>query len=216
MKTLNKIISFSLWGSYEDYCQGAIRNVELAKEVYDGWQTRFYCREDVPSETISQLCDGGAEVIVKKQTKGDWEGLFWRFLPMDDEDVDIFIVRDTDSRLDYREKACVDEWLNTYRAVHIIRDYPEHGIEILGGTWGCQDKICNMQQMIDGWNEFNKKGCDQRFLKQKLWPIVESNHLAHDEIFNISYSLNFPKHRPTKLSEFVGQQFNKDDERVFY
>jgi len=41
---MKKIISFSLWGDNPIYTQGAIRNAELAKEVYPDW----VCREPNP------------------------------------------------------------------------------------------------------------------------------------------------------------------------
>jgi len=34
---MKKIISFSLWGDNPVYTQGAIRNAELAKEIYPDW-----------------------------------------------------------------------------------------------------------------------------------------------------------------------------------
>ena len=34
---MKKIISFSLWGDILTYTQGAIKNVELAKEVFPDW-----------------------------------------------------------------------------------------------------------------------------------------------------------------------------------
>ena len=40
-------------------------------------------------------------------------GMFWRFLPFDDKDVDIFIVRDTDSRINLREELAVKYWLES-------------------------------------------------------------------------------------------------------
>ena len=36
--------------------------------------------------------------------------MFWRWLPLDDPDVDIWISRDADSRLSEREAKIVDEW----------------------------------------------------------------------------------------------------------
>ena len=40
---------------------------------------------------------------------GDWSGMFWRFHPCSEEDVDVVLSRDTDSRLTQREKDAVDE-----------------------------------------------------------------------------------------------------------
>ena len=72
--------------------------------------------------------------------KGDWTGMFWRFLAADHLS-DIVLSRDTDSRLNKREKAAVDEWLNSDKDFHIMRDHPYHATEILGGMWGCRNGI---------------------------------------------------------------------------
>ena len=36
------------------------------------------------------------------------------------------------------EQEAVEEWLNSNKKFHIMRDHPDHGTEILGGTWGCK------------------------------------------------------------------------------
>ena len=39
---MTKIISFSLWGDKPQYVVGAIKNAELAKEIFPEWKCRFY------------------------------------------------------------------------------------------------------------------------------------------------------------------------------
>ena len=49
------------------------------------------------------------------------------------------MTRDLDSRFNNREKAAVEEWLQMpEKAFHFMRDHPQHGTAILGGTWGCK------------------------------------------------------------------------------
>jgi hypothetical protein len=43
--------------------------------------------------------------------KGGIAGMFWRFLVAEDDAVDRYIVRDSDSRLNAREAAAVAEWM---------------------------------------------------------------------------------------------------------
>ena len=57
--------------------------------------------------------------------------MFWRFL-FDDSSVDIFIVRDVDSRIN-KEESAVKEWLESDKLLHIMRDHPHHYYKILGG-----------------------------------------------------------------------------------
>ena len=66
----------------------------------------------------------------------------WRILPLFDKKVDVFICRDADSRLSYREKAAVDEWLESNKALHIMRDHPKgHKTIMLAGMCGFNNNI---------------------------------------------------------------------------
>ena len=65
-----KIISFSLWGRDPKYTVGAIKNAELAKEIYPGWICRFYCANDVPNPIIFQLEDMDNVEVVQTNKSG--------------------------------------------------------------------------------------------------------------------------------------------------
>ena len=127
-----KLISFSLWGSADRYCNGAIKNAKIASTIYKGWQCRFYYR-DVPQSVLGELNTYGAELV---PCDGD-DGMFWRFRPASDTSIERFISRDTDSILNWREKAAVDDWTKSGRSFHIMRDNYYHGMPLMGGMWGC-------------------------------------------------------------------------------
>lgn len=55
-----------------------------------------------------------------------WSGVYmipmsWRWLPLGDDMVDVFVSRDTDSCINEREKAAVDEWLASDTLFHVMR-----------------------------------------------------------------------------------------------
>jgi len=50
-----KVISFSLWGNKPKYCVGAIRNAELAPEIYPGWLCYFQLDYSVPQAIEEKL-----------------------------------------------------------------------------------------------------------------------------------------------------------------
>ena len=52
---MKKIISYSLWGNNERYTHGALRNSELASEIYPDWICRFYIGKSVPDDIIKSL-----------------------------------------------------------------------------------------------------------------------------------------------------------------
>lgn len=202
---MNKIISFSLWGNDPKYCLGAIKNVELAKKIYPNWLCRFYCSIDVNSNYINSLKNHkNAEIVIIKE-EGNWNGMFWRFFSADSEDV--VIIRDTDSRLNNREKSAVDEWLNSNYNFHIMRDHPWHQTEILGGMWGCRNGVLKgIRNIIDNYKKGNFYQVDQNFLREHVYPLSANNSKIHDSFFSNN---PFPLKRIGR--EFVGQPFNADD-----
>ena len=46
------LITFSLFGDNPLYCQGAVENARLAKEIYPDWTARFYVAQDVPEDLM--------------------------------------------------------------------------------------------------------------------------------------------------------------------
>lgn len=176
------IISFSVWGNEDKYLKGCFENIEIAKEIYPGWKTRFYCDSQLSSKFISDLNKKGAQTVIKETVKNNWEGLFWRFLPASEKDVDIFISRDIDSRLNEREKAAVDEWLASDKDIHCMRDHIEHNVPILGGMWGSRKRVLfNIESLINEWVDHSYKGSDQDFLREKIWNENKHRIICHDK-----------------------------------
>jgi len=153
---MKKVISFSLWGDKPFYNVGALRNVELAKEHFDGWVCRFYIGPSVPKDVVSQIeAHDNAEIIMMDEDEG-WDGMYWRFYVISDPDVDIMISRDVDSRLSNRDAHAVNEWLMSKRPLHIMRDHPMHSEPIMGGMWGCRTKEM-FQIILDKMYQDNDK-----------------------------------------------------------
>lgn len=145
---MNKIISFSLWGNSKLYCQGALDNIECAKEYYPDWKCRFYVAQNCPA--IPYLQKENCEVIIMPvdaysidRTNKEWHkqtdsiNMLWRFFAIADKDVDIIIFRDTDSRLNDKESQAVQEWEQSNYLGHMIHECKEHYNGLcMGGMWG--------------------------------------------------------------------------------
>jgi hypothetical protein len=208
---MKKIISFSLWGDNPTYTQGAIRNAELAKEIYSDWICRYYIGRSTPQQTIDTLSLFDNTEVIVMDVDGDWTGMFWRFYPAGEQDVDVVIIRDCDSRLNNREKDAVNEWLNSDKGFHIMRDHPYHKTEILGGMWGSKKGVTpNIKQQIESYIKGDFWQVDQNFLRDIIYPIVKNNSLVHDEFFD---KKPFPSKNEPK--RFVGQAFNDKDEMLY-
>jgi protein O-GlcNAc transferase len=224
---MNKIISFSVWGHDQRYLKGALRNIQEARRVYPDWKCRFYVDNSVSLSDAKTWHDEGAEVY-KIDSKGAYHGMFWRFFPAGDPTVDVMISRDADSRVNEREAAAVEEWLNSPFGFHIIRDHSHHVQHIQGGLWGAKkNTIPQIKQLIREWKDFSCKGIDQGFLYSKVFPLIKDNYLAHDDDNDkkpldrqLKNAKPFPKHKEvllkaycfvTKREGFCGAIFNEHD-----
>lgn len=65
----------------------------------------------------------------------------WRFLPVGDPTVDIFVSRDLDSLATQRERDAVAEWEIYNKTFHVMRDSQWHKTEILAGLWGAKNTL---------------------------------------------------------------------------
>ena len=211
---MTKVIAFSLWGDWEKYTIGAIRNAEIASKIYPDWVCRYYVGTDVPADILNQLQTMPNTQIYFMTEDPNWNGMFWRFFAAGSDDV--MISRDVDSRLGYREKAAVDEWLASDKDFHIMRDHPYHAIEIMGGMWGVRNGLLkDIESMIADYDKGeydNKHQVDQMFLKEKVWPLVKDKAHVNDEWFA---KIPFPPNAPARTeTNFVGNAFNEHDQMI--
>ena len=173
---MKKIISFSLWGDKPIYTVGAISNAILAQTIYPGWICRFYIhRPSVPKYVIEELAKQLNVELVDMPEDIGWSAMLWRFYPATEDNVDVMISRDCDSRLSLREKACVDNWLETTdRNVMTIRDTCVHQSQMMGGLWGVKDGFLKfikpyLDHLIEKTKHTAIKGVDQDFLNNKIY-----------------------------------------------
>lgn len=205
-----KLITFSLWGIDPKYLIGAIENARLAALIYPGWTCRFYVGQSVPFPILYELNLLDNVQIVEKPALGDWRGMFWRFEPAGEKDVEVMISRDTDSRLNSREKAAVDEWIASDKGFHIMRDHPHHKFPVLGGMWGAKKGVLpDIKELIGEFAQEDKYGTDYEFFAQAVIPRIANNVMVHDEFFD---GQPFPLKR--EGLEFVGEVFDEYNNTV--
>lgn len=199
-----QIISYSLWGSNKFYTDGAIRNAELAAEIYPEWKSRFYCASSVSEDVTRSLKSLGCQVVLMKDEEG-FGGTFWRFLVADDPSVGRFMIRDADSRINGREKAAVTEWISSGRPFHVMRDAVVHCDLMLAGLWGgCSGFLPGMSAMLEGYTERSPKFADQNFLAKKVWPLIKNHVLIHDSYYRCFDSRPFPENTELEGQHHVG------------
>lgn len=202
-----KVIAFSLWGDKAIYNIGAIRNSDLALEIYKDWECWFYIGQSTPQSTIKELNKRKNCKVILQPEEGNWSGMFWRFYPASNPNVDVMISRDTDSRLNTREFFAVEQWMKSDKSFHIMRDHPYHQTEILGGMWGCKFPVLkNMKKLIEEYKKGDFWQVDQNFLREKIYPLIKNDSIVHDEFFERK---PFPTTRES--NRFIGQAFDEHD-----
>lgn len=196
---MKKVISFSLWGDSKLYCQGAIDNIECAKEHYPDWVCRFYTARNCPA--LPDLKEKNCEVIVmphdyqtvnkdNNKTEPSNLGMMWRFLAISDKDVDRVIFRDTDSRVSAREACAVKEWEDNQLPMHRMHECDAHwNVPVMGGMWGIlggtidnissiMTRYCDLyiNNLTDDRHMFV---IDLHFIKDVIWPHLKNYCMGH-------------------------------------
>lgn len=213
-----RVVSFSLFGDDPFYLVGAVENAIAIRQYYPGWEVRFYFSSStVPTKTVTDLTQHGARLIAMSQ-RGQFDGTMWRFLPLHDLEVEIWVSRDADSRPSTRERLAVDEWLASGRTAHLMRDHPAHGAPIMGGMFGIDNRrmrrrsaLPSVKNFLDRWNPSRDHyGIDQEWLRDSLWPLIKKDHVAHDAHNHFRTGLERPFPVPALPSEsrFVGERIH--------
>jgi hypothetical protein len=213
---MKKIITFSLWGDKPIYNIGAIKNAELAKKYYPNFECWYFIHiHSVPNNTIEELNKySNVKIIFKDENILTCKPMMWRQTAIDDPDIEIMMSRDTDSRISIREKLAVDEWLNSDKLFHIMRDHPYHGDPIQGGMFGTRKnpKIPSWTNLIKDIQQNGERGYDQYILKTIFYPILKDDSMIHASfcIFPNEIIRPFPIDYDDEYS-FVGEYINPDE-----
>ena len=212
---MKKVVSFSLWGDNPMYTHGAVLNARLVNTIYPGWISRFYVGSCVPSNIVTELKYADNTEVVEMGVEGNFLSSFWRFSAASDPHVSVMLSRDTDSRVSERESLAVNEWLNSDKDFHIMRDHPYHEMPIMGGMWGARNGVvADIEDMMNELHGTDSYGVDQSFLAEHIYPRVKGSALVHDDYYGIYHRRcvddtvkRFPEER--KVLDFVGQQFDE-------
>lgn len=195
------IIAFSLYGAQPRYCETLVENIKAAAGLYPQWTCRVYLDDSVPQHVWQRLQEAGAQLRDMSGEKEIFPTL-WRFLVMDDPQVERFMVRDADSLVSEREAAAVEAWLASPFHFHHMRDYFTHTELLLAGMWGGVNGVFPrveplIRQFIASY-QGSERFTDQYFLKAVLWPTVRMSILNHDEIFDFHHAQPWPAHAPIR------------------
>lgn len=217
---MKKIISFCLFGDNPTYNVGAIRNAEDAKIMYPDFECWFYIHQDtVPCETIETLkVFNNTKIFLRSGDLNTIKPMMWRFESIDDEDVEIMLSRDTDTRILMREKLAVDEWLASNTVFHIMRDHPHHNDCILGGMFGTRkmSDVPSWTAIMKTFEQTGNRDYDQVFLRDFIYPIIKNKSTIHASFHKMETNArDFPIHYAPDF-RFVGEYVYHDETRSMY
>lgn len=219
-------VAFSCFGSEPIYTVGALRNAELVKTVYPGWQCIFYVPFKGRSPLAKKLQELGARIEPILADDAIKNEMFYRFLVSDLPDCDRFIIRDTDSRLSPREANAVAEWVNSPYKFHSMRDHPAHTLPLGGGLWGAtKGAFPNMREAIvkrgladKPYERQSQYGADQTFLSTVVWPVAKKSCMEHDSCNRHIYpsARSFPDGCKFGQDRFTGEIVGPEEQPHFF
>ena len=129
-----------------------------------------------------------------------------------------------------REVDATEEWLQSGKSLHVMRDHPFHSVPMLAGLWGTR-KTGSSEVWRDVWKEIwtdiiadpisvsdrGKKEPDQTLLSRHVWGRVPGGVVQHDSFFCAKYpngSTGFPSQRPNSSGNLAGASLDRKQENI--
>ena len=139
-----KVLSVSLYGNDSYYYRLIPSLARSVQKMYPGWIFRVYhddsirkdlkCKIECLKDENNNLIDNTDfcninQIPFKGRLGQSWSANYvhameWRWLPIGDSFVDIFLSRDSDSKIIQREIDAVNVWLDSNLSGHIMRGNP--------------------------------------------------------------------------------------------
>lgn len=212
------IFSFCIYGSQMKYCKGLVENIKIINEYYPEYYIWIYMGNNVPDYYVSKYKEYKNVVLIQTDQYGA-SLMAYRFFPMDEPNINICFVRDADSRIIERDRWCINNFLDSDKKVHVIRDHDQHGEKIMGGMWGINNYKFkfSIKKLYEEWikNNQNIKNyyrTDQLFVEIYIYPIIKENLMIHSNIVRfVGEKLSYIKIKRKNDKDFVGNVYEYDD-----
>lgn len=179
------VFSFCLYGPENPkYYRGLLENIFLAGTYFPTWKVYVYYGPDVEESMIRHL-EACTSVVLRATGQLGAINMIHRFYAIDEEGVDLMMVRDADSRIHWKDRWAIRQFAQQPQFVaHTIRDNIEHTADMMGGLWGLRKSSgLNMHTEYASYKEDAEKGHrnghDQNFLSDVIYPKVVGRMLVH-------------------------------------
>lgn len=180
--------SFCLYGPENPYYyRGLLENIWLIGKYFPEWKVYVYLGSDVTEHMRGWLSACSSVVLHETGITGP-KNMAYRFFAIDEPEVDLMLVRDADSRVHWKDRWAIREFLRQPQYVgHAIRDNVVHKVELCGGLWGMRKlpgvSIRELRDRYEtdylGTGKPIRNGYDQTFLGAYVYPILAPRLLIH-------------------------------------
>lgn len=201
------LIVFSIPHHSEAMLESAITNALYCRAIYPSWRCRFYLPSDFPLDAQRKIIGTGAQIVQVAGRGRLKDPAFWSMHVLGDKKVKYFLMRDVRCHLNVRERVAVDDWLESRRWFHVMRDHYSHTELILPGMWG--GAIGALPPVVDLLKGFAPDLLSSgthlaAFLGDRVWPTIRGSVTIHDRHHKAMRARNFPKLGELPADQFVG------------
>ena len=214
---MKKVFSVCLWGDKPIYNVGAIRNADLCKIYYPDFEYWIYIHQpSVPENTIKELQKReNVKIILRDGDLQECSPMSWRFESIDDYDVEIMLSRDVDTIILEREVVATNEWIESGKTFHIMRDHPHHTYLILGGMFSTRKIQClkSWKTIIYMNNQSGHRMYDMNFLRDSIYPLIHDDCIIHDNFWRVEPQSQYFTTKYNDDCDFIGMYVNPDESR---
>lgn len=179
------VFSFCIYGvECAKYHGGLLENIRIIEGYFPDWKVYVYYGSDTTESMITKLASHACVVLRPTNALGPIN-MIHRFYAIDELNVDIMMVRDADSRVHWKDRWAIREFVRQpHYIAHTIRDHVEHTAHMMGGLWGLRKSAgIHMGNEYKCYNEDSslghRNGHDQNFLADAVYPKVVSRMLVH-------------------------------------
>jgi hypothetical protein len=187
------LFAFALYGDHDKYTRGMIENCRLVAEHFPHSFVGIALGSDVRKEIVAQL-EAMPHVRLKKLGFAGHPVMAQRMFLLEDEEIgsgcSAMFVRDADSRVHARDRACILEAWQSFAigdcCAHTIRDHIYHRQAIMGGLFGIvkgvvPDLARRFEEFVSMHDTPADYGTDEAFLQSVVHPIVADKLLVHTD-----------------------------------
>ena len=213
----------SLVGDQAKQIYGVVRNIMLQPVFFPTWTVRIYLEQPsernqyryppIPSNVATKLSSLPVQLFYVTAKSRELDPSLWPILTIDDPSVNYLLVRKPTSRLSDRDAAMVHDWLDSGKALHVMRDHPDHcDSNIIAGLWGADTK--QLREVVGGSIAplLDDSLNETHFLNQVCYLNLKGQILSHDActVLCSEDSIAFPVSRSEH--HYLGQEFGPNGE----